>query len=500
VTSRLEFDVVIIGSGAGGGTVASALAEAASRGLRVALLESGGRFRRQDNRGTELEMVSKYYVNGGAVQNSERDITFAFARSIGGSTSVYTGTSLTMTAQTVAGWKVPGLDLADLAPRYEKFKLQNNVHYLPTEELSESNRSFARACRSLGWKVDQFPVNVRGCQGLATCNFGCPILAKQGTSVVQIPHAERSGVRVFPFSEALSIDGNEIRVRVHPGQHGLAPSPLPPGDHLFRAAKIVVSGGSIFTPTLLQRSSGFDHLPAVGRYFMCHPAMILAGRHERPVGTTEGHPKSYYCDEFLERDRFLLETCVYFPFTLAKSVSSFGDELELFLEPYHQLQLILALAIDEPHASNRVVAGEGPVPTIHYRLDEGIRRSLTLSQRAAARILFESGASWVHAPAGRPMAIPASRRDSIDEIIQERHFLPGQAAVSAAHLMGTCRMGEDPETSVTDAWGRIHGKKDHYIADASLFTRSSEVNPYLTVMALADRVAEGILRDLGEAP
>jgi choline dehydrogenase-like flavoprotein len=62
--------------------------------------------------------------------------------------------------------------------------------------------------------------------------------------------------------------------------------------------------------------------------------------------------------------------------------------------------------------------------------------------------------------------------------------------------MGGCRMGEDPRTSVTDTWGRVHGHKDLYVADASLFPAASEVNPYLTIMALADRVAEGIGRDL----
>ena len=84
----------------------------------------------------------------------------------------------------------------------------------------------------------------------------------------------------------------------------------------------------------------------------------------------------------------------------------------------------------------------------------------------------------------------------LDELVRVDRFKPGQVAISAAHLMGGCRMGADPRTSVTDPWGRLHGRRGIYVADASLFPGSVEVNPYLTIMALADRVAEAIRTDL----
>jgi choline dehydrogenase-like flavoprotein len=64
--------------------------------------------------------------------------------------------------------------------------------------------------------------------------------------------------------------------------------------------------------------------------------------------------------------------------------------------------------------------------------------------------------------------------------------------------MGGCRMGEDPRTSVTDSWGRVHGVPWLFVADSSLFPRASEINPYVTVMALADRVAERVRSDAAE--
>jgi choline dehydrogenase-like flavoprotein len=85
----------------------------------------------------------------------------------------------------------------------------------------------------------------------------------------------------------------------------------------------------------------------------------------------------------------------------------------------------------------------------------------------------------------------------IDTLVQERHFLPGRISVSAAHLMGGCGMGRDASRSVSDGWGRVHGIPWLRVADSSLFPDSLEINPYLTVMALADRAAQAVREDFG---
>jgi choline dehydrogenase-like flavoprotein len=88
-----------------------------------------------------------------------------------------------------------------------------------------------------------------------------------------------------------------------------------------------------------------------------------------------------------------------------------------------------------------------------------------------------------------------SDANQIDRRITARNFLLGSVSVSAAHLMGGAGMGSSVEDSVTDSWGRVHGYPWLRVADASLFPDALEINPYLTIMALADRVAEGIRRD-----
>jgi choline dehydrogenase-like flavoprotein len=416
---------------------------------------------------------------------------------VGGSTTVYTGTSLKAPKEVFEKWNVPGVTSEDLEPRYEKYIRENNVHLLPGDEINENNRLFVRGCESLGWHVEQFPINVRGCRGLATCNLGCAVLAKQGTAVVQIPAAESQGVQVISFCRVDRIEDHDVIAEVIPPEFDLQPSTLPAGRYRFRASRIVICAGSIYSPAILFRSLGSNAPAALGRYFTCHPALILAAEHPRPIENTAGHPKSYYCDEFLETDRFLLETCMYFPFTLSKSLCGFGKEVDEMLGHYDRLQMILVLAMDRAEEHNRVLVDSTGNPEVDYTFSRETIRSLVAATRASARIFFEAGAERVHAPGMQKFFLNKQEANSIEQFITVPHFKPGKVSISAAHLMGGCRMGEDLRTSITDGFGRVHGKKDWYVADASLFPAASEVNPYLTIMALADRVAEGIRKDLG---
>jgi choline dehydrogenase-like flavoprotein len=188
---------------------------------------------------------------------------------------------------------------------------------------------------------------------------------------------------------------------------------------------------------------------------------------------------------------------MYYPFTFTKNLWGFGSELESFINPFNNLQMILAFAIDEPNLKNRVSFSKKAGLKIDYEISKNTKQALTESMHAAAEILFESGVESVHLPTGRDFLIHRDQRADLKRLISGRRFDLTQFTLSAAHLMGTCRMGTSLQDSVTDSWGRVHEHPDVYIADASLFPMPSEVNPYLTVMALADRVSEGIKNDLG---
>src|SRR5205814_7001768 len=209
------YDVVIVGSGAGAGTVAQALAPLVRDGRRVLVLEQGPRFDDDEFTGRELEMATALYADGGGFLTAQGTMTLAFARAYGGSTLVYTGTSLTAPERVIRHWNVPGLDHADLLRRSERYLGENNVHLLPPEEINDNNRLFVEGGARAGYRVEQFPVNVKGCRGSSLCNLGCPNQAKQGTNRVQLPEAERQGVEVVTRAEVLRIDPDRtLAVRV----------------------------------------------------------------------------------------------------------------------------------------------------------------------------------------------------------------------------------------------------------------------------------------------
>jgi len=287
-----------------------------------------------------------------------------------------------------------------------------------------------------------------------------------------------------------------VRVSARPeGGKGLPPE-WPPGDYRIRAGAVVLAGGAVGTPALLLRSALAGLPRRVGEGFTCHPAHILVGEHPREITNDVGHPKSFFLDRAVE-EGFVLETCMYFPFTTAKNLAGFGAPHSTLMRAFRRLQMILVLACDKAVPGNRVSVDRSGKPVVHYRFTPETVAALVRATRASARIFFGAGAIRVHAPSADPPLLEAADAARVDQRISERHFRPGKISVSAAHLMGGCGMGRGPEDSVTDSFGRVHGRPWLRVADSSLFPDSLEINPYLTIMALADRVAEGIRAETG---
>ena len=188
----------------------------------------------------------------------------------------------------------------------------------------------------------------------------------------------------------------------------------------------------------------------------------------------------------------MLETCMYFPFIT-------GEEHDRLRDAAQSAHAGVPAAADDPGA--RVRSGDAEEPRDGERRWPPGRALHVHRPRPSTRMVRahapRRGSSSRRAPCActRPSADPPliERRDAarIDALIDARHFQPGRISVSAAHLMGGCAMGQ-PHSAVTDSYGRVHGVPWLRVADASLFPDALEINPYLTIMALADRVAEGI--------
>ncbi|MCG6989249.1 MAG: GMC family oxidoreductase N-terminal domain-containing protein [Gemmatimonadetes bacterium] len=497
IVREVHADVVVVGSGAGGGTVAQRMIPLVAAGGRVVVLDQGPRLRPEDFTGNELDMASALFADAGGFLTADGTMTLAFGRAYGGSTVVYTGTSLPPPERVVRAWGVPGLEHADLVARAARYARENGVHLLPDDVINENNRLFVEGCAGAGYACHQFPVNVRGCRGSSLCNLGCPNGAKQGTHVVQLPRAEAAGVEVVTRAEALRLEERAVvvRVRERPPLGKGTPPEWAPGEYRVTADVVVLAGGAVGSSALLLRSGLGSRLPRLGHGFTCHPAFILVAEHGREITNDVGHPKSFYVDR-AEEEGFVLETCMYFPFVTAKNLTGFGPDHERLMRAFPRLQMILVLACDKAAPGNRVEVDRGGAPRVRYGFTPTVRSSMVAATRAAARIFFAAGAERMHVPLADPPIVERAELDALERRISVEHFLPGRVSVSAAHLMGGCGMGRGASDSVTDHRGRVHGVPWLRVADSSLFPDSIEINPYLTIMALADRVAEGVLEEV----
>jgi choline dehydrogenase-like flavoprotein len=312
-----------------------------------------------------------------------------------------------------------------------------------------------------------------------------------------LPTAERAGVEVVTRAEALRVEDRAVVIRVnaaHSDDKGHK-SEWEPGEYRVRADTVIIAGGSIGSSALLLRSGFGAQLPLLGKRFTCHPAHILVAEHAAPITNDVGHPKSFFVDR-AEQEGFVLETCMYFPFTTAKNLTGFGYEHSRIMHAFPRLQMILVLACDRAVPENRIAVDRAGKPVVHYHFTNTVIQSLVRATRASARIFFAAGARRVHAPSARPHIIEAAEQERLDQRISEDYFLEGTTSLSAAHLMGGCAMGRHRSDSVTDSWGRVHGLPWLRIADSALFPDALQINPYLTIMALADRAAQAVKADI----
>ena len=168
------------------------------------------------------------------------------------------------------------------------------------------------------------------------------------------------------------------------------------------------------------------------------------------------------------------------------------------MRAFSRLQMILVLACDRAVPQNYIGIDKHGGPVVHYQFTDQVVRSLVAATRASARIFFSAGAMRVHAPSARPHVIESTEAGGLEKRIREEYFVEGTTSLSAAHLMGGCAMGKDRSDSVTDAYGRVHGVPWLRVADSALFPDALQINPYLTVISLADRVAGTVAQELGE--
>lgn len=493
---KLEYDILIIGSGAGGGTVAARLISLAQAGARIAILEAGAHYDKSSFTQREIEMLD-IFKDRGAWPVADGSITVSTGKAVGGSTLMYTGVTFRLPDDVCEDWGVDGITPQDLNPRFDR--LLKEVNAIEPDEATfenDNNRLFREGCEKLGLPVEKLLINIKDCEQMGFCNLGCAKGHKQGTIEVQIPLAQKGGIEIIPNCTVDRIAKGKVFATINAAPKGSLPGKLSAGNYEFSAKKIILAGGTAGTPAILLRSGFQKALPAIGKYVTLHPALVVCGIYPEKIKNYKGFPKLYFTQAFSKTHHHYLETAFYYPFIQTKHTGLWGADLKYAMKHYNNMLDILILAHDDALPENHIRLDKKGEPQLHYALTQKNIESLCHAQAQCARIFFAAGCDEAIVPSAKKPLFKKSevRDDSLEEFISTKYFVPNKTPVASAHLQGGCRMGNDARTSVTNAWGQVHGHDWLYIADGSLFPKSSHVNPYLTIMALAERVAETVTK------
>ncbi|MGI9277979.1 MAG: GMC family oxidoreductase N-terminal domain-containing protein [Endozoicomonas sp.] len=505
---RIEADVAIIGTGAGGGTAAEILARA---GLNVVMLEHGPLKTSNDFNMREKEAYRDLYQESVSRLSEDGSITILQGQSVGGSTTVNWTSSFRTPDQTLEHWEkefsVKGLSSQEMAPWFEMMEQRLGIQDW-TVPPNQNNDALRRGCEELGYSWKTIPRNVKGCWNLGYCGTGCPTNAKQSMLVTTIPEAlKRNASLVFLCeAETFSLDQKGVRSLTCRAMDQTAR--VPTGQKVLVTARhYVLSGGGINSPALLMRSQAPDPNQLLGRRTFLHPTPMSMARFREEVAPYNGAPQSIYSDHFQWRNGttgsmgFKLETAPLQPALAANLFAARGTRLAERMSQLPYTQNMLALLRDGFHEESQggqVKIRKDGSPILDYTLTNyawnGVRRALL----TMAEIQFAAGAEStlpLHLEADYVSTMAAARKQ-IDHLSLERYL----TKIGSAHVMGGCAMSEDPGKGVVNSLGEHHQLENLSVIDGSVFPTSIGANPQLSVYGIAARFATHLARKLGREP
>ncbi len=497
----LDADVCIVGSGAGGAVVAAVLA---ARGLDVVVLEAAGYYNESDFTQLELPAFQEMFWRGGPTLTADGNVSLVAGTTLGGGTTINWTNCLRTRSWVREEWAEHGLgDVGESAfDRHLDTVLERINANDRCSDLNGTQQRLREGSEALGWNFETIVRNTdpeRYTPEMAGyLGFGDQSGSKQSADRTWLADAQEHGARFLTFTRATRVLTEGGRAT---GVEAVWETPDGRGAQVtVRAPRVVVACGSLESPALLMRS-GIGG-PAVGQNLRLHPSSVVGGAYGDDQRGWWGAPQAGLCDEFKDTGEgfgFLIETAQYAPGLIGSATPWIsGADHKQRMEDFRQTATFISLTRDRGAGQVGVDANGESVPTyaITDQLDlENLKKGIEVQVR-----LHEAAGAHQIGPLAE--GAPTWRRgDDLEAFIASVKRIPFRAGgykLFSAHQMGTCRMGEDPGTSVAGPWGQLHDTKGVWIGDGSAFPTSSGTNPMVSIMALAHRTAEAIAEDAGE--
>ncbi|MFW6023236.1 MAG: FAD-dependent oxidoreductase [Myxococcota bacterium] len=485
---ELDADVVVVGSGAGGSVVAT---ELALTGQRVVVLEEGPKVSPADYaRMRPSESMRHIWRDGGMTMalgvGDTPSINVTMGRCVGGSSVLTGAVCFRIPDEILREWSddygLAGYTPKEMEPFADHVERNIHVEEVPPDMRSRGTQLFAEGAAKRGVELKPLRRNTMGCQGCGRCNFGCPHEAKMSVDQSYLPRAVAAGTEVWSHCrvERIRVKGRRAvgvtgRVLNRPGGK--------PGDTLtVHARRVVVACGAWNAPLLLRRSGigGHGH---VGRHLTVHPAFRGLARFDEPVRGWQGALQSAYTDAF-EKEGITMVGLFVPVGVLGATMPGVGVEHTRAAAHIDQLAIFGGMIHDQGGGRVHRVPGRHD-PLVTYRMAKEDRAAIPRVVRLLAEIFAAAGAKEIFLPV---LGMRSVTPDDLARIDLER--IPGSRfECSSQHPLGTCRMGTSPEQSVVDANGKCWEVDELYVADGSVLPTSLGVNPQLSIMTVATRIA-----------
>ncbi len=506
--------VVVIGSGAGGGTLG---AELALLGVKTVILEAGGRHEISDFENDEWGMFGKISWLDKRTTSGNWRVAKDFAglpawivKAVGGSTVHWAGASLRFQdhewkARTTYG-EIPGaslldwpIDGAEMAPWYAKAEDRmgvtrtNNIPGLPGSNNFKIMKAGAdklgyKNCHTGRMAINSEPRDGRGsCQQIGFCFQGCKTGAKWSTLYVEIPKGEATGnLEVRPNAQVLKIEHDDKGKAT-----GVVYADKDGKMHEQKARVVCVAGNAYESPRLLLNSAtsmfpdGLANSSGqVGKNYMRHMTGSVYAAFDKPVNMYRGTTMAGIITDESKHDTsrgfaagYEMETLsLGLPFMAAfLNPGAWGREFTSAMDMYDHMAGMWLVGEDMPQEKNGITlhATEKdqyglPVPNVHF---DDHPNDIAMRNHA-----FQQGAA-VYDAVGATQTYPTPPYPS-------------------THNLGTCRMSAKASEGVVNKWGQCHDVANLFVSDGSQFTTGAAENPTLTIVSLALRQADRIAGEM----
>ena len=507
-SQSVDADVVIVGTGAGGGVSADILSAA---GLRVILVEEGPLLSSSDFKMREADAYPQLYQESASRKTADKAINILQGRCVGGSTTVNWTSSFRTPPEVFAFWQQRfGLHELSAVSMSSWFAVMEHKLWVRAWETppNRNNDLLAIGSERLGIASAAIKRNVKACWNLGYCGMGCPTNAKQSMLVTTIPAALARGAVLYTRLRAqrLQFVGGRITalecLALRPDGLRTAGKKV-----TLRARHFVIAAGAIGSPALLMRSGVPDPYRLLGKRTFLHPVLISSGLMPERVDGYAGAPQSVFTDHFLHQAAidgalgFKIEAAPLHPVLFATTLQGFGQAHARLMREFTQAHVLLALLRDGFHPDSQggqvVLAGDG-LPVLDYPLTPLIWEAARRALLAMAELQFAAGARWVspvHEMSTGYASWAEARRG-----IAELPLKPLLCRVVSAHVMGGCGMADAPQRGVVDHRGRHFWLDNLSVVDGSVFPTSLGVNPQLSIYGLAARNASVLAAQLSGRP